>query len=464
MKIRHRITLWITAAGVLVGLIFSLVIFYELVEQPFDLLDSELESQAYILFIGIAPQNGRLSPNGNQTMLEALGKQYWFKLFGPQHDLLYASAMSSLVDLPFQEERGVDTVVDSIFGGTSFLEHESAGMSFRMRVIPILSGGVQYYIQIARPMERLKGEIIELVRGIAIGLAVFTAALMVLGYFVAGRILLPIAAINNLALEINDKTLDKRIPLGKKKDELYVLSASLNSMFDRLQFSFKRQKEFIANASHELKTPIAMLRLFFDEATQCKDIPESFKVKLMVQAGIVLRMSRLVKNLLDLSNLEQGEQRDFKLLDFSELLRSVFVEYNITIQENGIKLLLEIEDNISIWADKGKIQQLLINLIDNAIKYNLESKGELSCQLSSDRKYALLVLRNSGQAIPEDELQQVFNQFHRVEKSRSSTLGGSGLGLTIVQRIVALHQGTIVIENESQGAVVVKVRLPLQLP
>lgn len=462
MKIRNKITLWISAAGVLVGLICSLVIFYELIEQPLELLDSELERLAFTLFVGIAPQDGVVSPSENQAMLDAFGSLYWFKLFGPRRDLLYASALSSLADLPFQEKGGGNTVASSESKGVTFFNHGSGGMSFRMRVIPILSGGTQYYVQIARPMERLKEEIVELVRGIAIGLAAFTLALVGFGYFVAGKILRPITAINNLALEINDKTLDKRIPLGKTKDELYILSASLNTMFDRLQFSFKRQKEFIANASHELKTPIAMQRLFFDEATQCDDLPESFKVKLAVQAGIVLRMNRLVKNLLDLSNLEQGKPLDSELLDLSELVRSVFVEFENSILVEGIELQLEIGENISLLADKGKIQQLLINLIDNAIKYNRKSKGKLSCQLSSNRKYALLELRNSGKGIPENELQLVFNQFHRVEKSRSSTLGGSGLGLTIVQRIIALHQGSIVIENQPQGGVLVKVSLPLQ--
>jgi signal transduction histidine kinase len=460
MKIRNRITLWITAAGLLAGLVFSLVISYELIEQPFELLDSELESLAYTLFVGIAPHNGTLWQNENRSMLDAMGNLYWFKLFGPDHDLLYASAMTTLADLPFQEEEGGYNA-SSVSRGATSLERNPGGATFRTRVIPILSGGVQYYVQIARPMDKLEEEINDLVLSIAVGMVVFAIVLILLGYFVAGKILQPIAAINDLAREISDKTLDKRIPLGKTKDELYVLSSSLNTMFDRLQFSFKRQKEFIANASHELKTPIAMQRLFFDEAIQCQDLPEPFKVKLAGQVGIVMRMTRLVQNLLDLSALEQGEQQDFTVFDLSELLRAVLLEFEEIIQANSITLLIAIEGNIVLQADKGKIQQLLINLVDNAIKYNLKAEGEISCKLISDKKHVLLEISNSGQVISEDQLQLVFNQFYRVEKSRSSTLGGSGLGLTIVKQIVALHRGSVVMENGPGETIVVKVALPL---
>ena len=126
-----------------------------------------------------------------------------------------------------------------------------------------------------------------------------------------------------MARNINDRSLDQRIPLGKSKDELYELSESLNHMFDRLQYSFAMQKQFIADASHELKSPITLLSLFMEDAIHLKELPETFRLRLIRQNDILQRMRRLVKNLLDLSALEIKESMDFEELDLFELAKSV---------------------------------------------------------------------------------------------------------------------------------------------
>ena len=123
------------------------------------------------------------------------------------------------------------------------------------RVIPIDSPNAHYLIQIAKPVENLEEETFDLLTAIGIGLAVSTVLLAGLSYVLAGRIVKPIAAINRIARDINENTLEKRIPLGKSRDEIQELAGCLNQMFDRLQYSFARQKRFIADASHELKSP-----------------------------------------------------------------------------------------------------------------------------------------------------------------------------------------------------------------
>ncbi len=450
MKIRNRITLWITGAGLLAASLFSVVVSYELAEQPFELVDRELDSHVYALFFGISPQNGVPILPSNTVMLDLLGKLYWFKVFDQQHNSIYASSMTEFVDIPLRENDKRYNIHATVpLKATSLDQDESNNVTFRVRVATIPYEGQEYLVQIARPMEKFWEELIELVIAIGAGLVVFTITLILLGYFVAGKVLQPISAINSMAREISGKTLNKRIPLGKNQDELYALSSSLNEMFDRLQFSFKRQKEFIANASHELKTPIAMQRLFFDEAVQRDDLPDDFRSKLITQSGVALRMTQLVKNLLDLSTLERNEALDSEIIDLVELSTSVFEEFNEIIEGAGIRLSLDMEDAVPLLADKEKIQRLLINLIDNGIKYNLRENGEIQFSLSKTENRVEIKISNTGKEIPQDELERVFNQFYRVEKSRSTALGGSGLGLTIVKRIVELHHGTVEIESVS---------------
>jgi two-component system, OmpR family, sensor kinase len=455
MKIRNKITLWFTGAGLLAALVFSMVIFYELVEQPFELIDKELDNHAYTLLIGLSPQNGIPISTSNATMLQSLGSLYWFKVFDQQQKLLYASSMSKSVDIPLQKKNKRYNVYV-----TDFPQANSGKVPFRVRIATIPFGGQEYLIQIARPMKKLWEEIIELVLIIGLGLLFFTLALILQGYFVASKILQPLIEINTLTEDINDKTLDTRIPLGKNQDELHALSSSLNQMFDRLQFSFKRQKSFIGNASHELKTPISMLQLFFGEAIQRNDLPEDFREKLITQSETTLRMSQLVKNLLDLSALERNETLDLETVDLTQLVTSILKEFDELIQAADICLSLDMEKTVHLQADKQKLWRMLINLIDNGIKYNLKQNGEIRFSLSETDENVQIEISNTGPTIPEDELKLVFKQFYRVEKSRATALGGSGLGLTIVERIVERHHGTIEIENTHEGFVLIRILLP----
>jgi signal transduction histidine kinase len=461
VKIRNKITLWITGAGLLAGLLFSIIITYELIEQPYELLDGELESQAHALIAGLASGAGGLFPQEDMSMLNSLGRLYWFKVFNRQQKLVYSSAMTDLVTLPIRNKNGSYNINATIPPGISALDRDDGKqVTFRVHVFSIDSAGQEYIIQIARPMEKLHEEIVDLIISIIISLILYTITLLLLGYFVAGKILQPIADINTLAREISEKTLDKRIPLGSNKDELYRLSSSLNRMFDRLQYSFKRQKEFIANASHELKTPMVMQRLFFSEAQQREDLPEDFVSRLEPQIKNLYRMDRLVKNLLDLSALERRETFSPKTVNLSDLITSVVSEFREIIEAAGIYLLLNIEEAVRVEADDEKLRQMLINLIDNAVKYNSGENGELRILLTTEQDGARIEIYNRGQGIPTKELKQVFKQFYRVEKSRSTTLGGSGLGLTIVKRIVELHHGTIELTSEPEQWVRIRVVLP----
>ncbi len=461
MKIRNTITLWITGAGVVAGLLFSVVIAFEMIEQPYELLDAELDSLAHTLLAGLAPGIDRPKPQTNLVMLDAMGKLYWFKVFDKQKQLMYSSTMTDLVDLPLTVTEKGYNISTAIPPEAAALEQEDGDtVTFRVRVFTLPFADREYLVQIARPMEKLQEEITDLMLSIAAGLVLFAISLLLLGYFAAGKIIQPISKINTLARKISEKTLDKRIPLGTNKDELYTLASSLNQMFDRLQFSFRRQKEFIANASHELKTPIAMQRLFFDEALQRSDLPEQFQTQLVGQADSLLRMDRLVKSLLDLSALELGETYTAEPVNLSHLTGSVLSEFEDIFLAADIHIEHAIEQSAQVPGDREKIRRMLINLLDNAVKYNDKENGKIRVTLNTTNDNVKLEISNTGPGIPTDDLKRVFNQFYRVEKSRATALGGSGLGLTIVQRIVELHHGNVEISSEPAGWTRIHILLP----
>ncbi len=458
MKIRYKITLWIAGAGFLASLVFSVIVFQEMAEQPYRLIDRDLESMAGTavrLFETTTTQSKDIA----QKDLPFDTGRYWIKIYDDHMNVLYQSKLTRYTNLPFK-----NTIQPYITKRIIPRERINLGQNrknevfFRIKTFSYRLRGQPCKVLIGKPMEKLEEEIADLVQGIAIGLSAATLLLIVLSYYIAGKILAPINVINRMARDINDRSLDQRIPLGKSNDELYELSESLNRMFDRLQYSFAMQKQFIADASHELKSPITLLSLFMEDAVHLEELPDTLRPRLIKQYNTLQRMRRLVKNLLDLSALEAKETVDFEEFALSPLVRSVYDDYAEVIEARRIDMKIDVPENLHIRGDRDSLQRVLINLVDNAVKYNTD-RGRIEIKAEVRNNIVYLSVFNTGKGIPKKDIDRVFEQFYRVEKSRSSQYGGSGLGLTIVKRIIELHRGDITIESEPNAGTRINIRL-----
>jgi two-component system OmpR family sensor kinase len=462
MKIRYKITLWIAGAGVLASLVFSVIVFQEMAEQPYRLIDRDLESMAGTA-VRLFDTTKALPKLPNQKDFPFDTGRYWIKIYDGRMHVLYRSKLTRFTDLPFKNTLRAYMAKRIIPRERINLgQNRKNEVIFRIKIFNSKLRGRPCRVLIGKPMEKLEEEIADLVQGIAIGLSAAMLLLIVLSYYIAGKILAPINVINRMARDINDRSLDQRIPLGKSKDELYELSESLNHMFDRLQYSFAVQKQFIADASHELKSPITLLSLFMEDAIHQKGLSETFRSRLIRQYDTLQRMRRLVKNLLDLSALEAKETIDFEELALSGLVRSVHEDYVEVLKAGQIDMKIDVPENLRIRGDRDSLQRVLINLVDNAVKYNME-RGRIEISAEVKNNMVHLSVFNTGKEIPKKDIDRVFEQFYRVEKSRSSQYGGSGLGLTIVKRIIELHRGNITIESEPNAGTRINIRLPTQV-
>ena len=189
---------------------------------------------------------------------------------------------------------------------------------------------------------------------------------------------------------------------------------------------------------------------------------DSHLERLKAQNKSLHRMQRLVSNLLDLSELELTETCSAENFILNELVESVVDDFQPLVQDQNINFLVRVDDNITVKANKDKIKRMLINLVDNALKYN-QLDGEILLQIHADKKDMSIIcnVHNTGPGVPAEDFERVFEQFYRVEKSRSPTLGGSGLGLTIVKRIVDLHGGEILLRSNPGKLTQVRVALPI---
>ena len=460
MKIRHRITLWITGAGILASLAFSLIVFVEMLELPNDLINAELESVVSALAVqgdALVSSEKTLQPDSLRLDIS----RYWIKVFDSNGRLLYQSDLARLVDLPLRLDERSYICEKNIPQEQIVLNQDADGeVVFKVRNIKIPLRGKEVTFLVAKPIEFLEEEIVELGKIFGLGLLCTILLLVFLSFNIAGRILKPVNVINRHAEEINSKTLNQRIPLGRSRDELYTLTGSLNHMFDRLQHSFARQKEFVANASHELKSPITLLLLFMEEAGQREDLPEPFKQKLTRQTDILHRMGRMVKNLLNLSALELKDFLEVEECVLPEMLDGILTEYQEVLAGQGITIEKHCPAGLRFMADHDTMHRALVNLIDNASRYNCEN-GRIVINARRQKKdNILLTIANTGQLISPDERLRVFDQFYRVEKSRSRELGGSGLGLAIVKRIIELHKGRIEIVAGPSDLTTFQITLP----
>jgi two-component system OmpR family sensor kinase len=450
MNIRHKITLLISGVGFLTSLVFSCVVFWEMLEQPFRIIDSDLEATANRAARAIL--TGQQQPGSPPDDLALVGTdRYWFKVYDQSsHTTLYKSYLATIADIsPTRASSNsmVSTVIPREL--INLGQDRRNEVTFRIRTLTLTVDGRRVLVQIGRPVEKLEREVRDLVTDLAGGLAVSTVLLLVVAYFVAGLILKPIGAINQLARNINEKSLDRRIPVRPSRDEFDELAGTLNGMFDRLQHSFGRQKRLLADAAHELKTPLTMLRLSLDHILSGYPdaLPLSTRQSLLRQNDQVLRMERLVKNMLGLSSLELSETVKFETVDLAGLLEALLAEYRLLADARNLRIETRIPGKLTIQGDAEKLTRALVNVMDNAVKYNCDG-GRIELAATTTDTALTLSVGNTGAGIPESDLDKVFEEFYRVEKSRSIRYGGSGLGLAIVKRIVQLHGGSVRMESE----------------
>ena len=460
MTVRQKISLLITAAGFLASIIFSGIILWEMMEQPLRIIDSELESTAQRAVRMLSETDKNRTPD---KPLFIGDERYWLKINDQDTgQSIYRSRLAQLIEIPDLTPGSSDSISLIIPREKIDLGQDRENeVTFRVKKSKISVGGRTFLVSVGRPVEEIKEELWDIVIGVASGLFFSTLLLMVISYFVAGLILKPVRIINDQAREITEKHLERRIPVTGDHDEFTALSRTLNQVFDRLQNAFLRQKRLLADASHELKTPLTMMRLSVDEIrSAAAENPSRLQAeRLERMAEQVLRMERLVKSLLDLSSLEIEGAASEDTIDAVRILESLIADYRFLAEPRNIDIEVRLPRELIVKGSAEKLNRAFSNILDNAIKYN-EDGGRVDVIGDQSGADLTITIINTGPGVAEAEIHKVFDQFYRVEESRSLRYGGSGLGLAIVKRIVELHGGKVNLESKPGAWTRVTVSLP----
>ena len=285
---------------------------------------------------------------------------------------------------------------------------------------------------------------------------IISAVLALLGgvatYFISGHALRPIRELSDKIEKVQAQNLaDSRIEENQVK-ELNQLSVSYNRMLERLSEAFEIQRQFTANAAHELRTPLALMQVQLDTYNACEhpgnDEAAVETIKMMTEQNE--RLGKMVKTLLDMSELQTVARDEVIALD--ALIEEVLTDLESLAARTNIRVVRECEP-VTMTGSDLLIYRLVYNLVENAIKYN-HTGGQVTVTADRKEKQVHLSVADTGNGIPEELRERVFEPFFRVDKSRSRALGGVGLGLALVHEIVRVHDGSITVRSNPSGGTI----------
>ena len=301
----------------------------------------------------------------------------------------------------------------------------------------------------------------ELLSAYFLALPVVLIVVGIGSWWMAGRALRPIAEITNAAAAITAERLDARLPVPPADDEIGRHTRVLNAMFDRLQRSFEQATRFTADASHELRTPLTVLRGEIEEALRSNRgnaEQERILISLLEQTGVLQKISA---NLLLLARFDAGKARlEATRIDLSAMVAEAAEDVELLAGTEQLRVMAEIAPGVQLNADAVLIRRVLLNLSDNAVRYNRPG-GEVRIGLRAEAEAAVLTMANTGRGIPAEKHGELFQRFFRLDSDRNRASGGSGLGLSLCREIVMAHGGTIALGRSDGEWTEFVVRLPL---
>ncbi len=350
---------------------------------------------------------------------------------------------------------------DEVTDGPRKLRFEAGNRLLIQSMTLTTSDGSRFLVESGAPYNQIE----VVLHGLLLMLAVYMPFVVSLavagGYWLMRRSLAPVDEITKRAEGITSTNLGERLPAIRTGDELERLSIALNRMIERLDDAFQHINRFSADASHELRTPLTILQLELEGIAQNHHANGSLGDQIGSALEETHRMSRIVESLLAISRLDAGEVKmERTRLDLGGLAASTGNEMVLLAEEKSIHLRIHTTCSVQVEGDRTRLQQVIVNLIDNAIKYT-QAGGEVEIGVGAEGDVAVLEVSDNGPGIPAHALPHVFERFYRADKARSRASGGAGLGLSIVKSICAAHNADVKVSSQEGRGTTFRVELPL---
>jgi len=324
-------------------------------------------------------------------------------------------------------------------------------------------GDVKYVIQIVTYLRMMKKTIQNFRRNLTIAFFISFLFGSIGGWLLSRQTLRPIKKITEATKRITATNLSERLSLQGTDDELDMLAETINQMLERLEESFQKLSRFTTDAAHELRTPIAALKGETEVLLSKNRSSKEYREALANNLERLDFLTRLVNDLLLLSQADEGEKSlQIETINLNELLRELWEAFKMVAVQEKINFTFNKSEETVIRGDRIKLKQLFSNLFDNAVKYTPRG-GKISLSIHPENEHVRIILSDTGIGIPSEDLPYIFDRFYRVDKSRSRQFGGVGLGLSICKWIVKAHEGTIEVNSQPNRGTTFTITFPTKL-
>jgi heavy metal sensor kinase len=459
ISIGLRLTLWYLAIFALAQALFGVGMWFILRQNLHDIADQVLETETDDVrrFLEGRPagesltelRNGVADEYGNETMGDYL------QITDSDGNWIYRA--------PTLTKEGFAPVSPTLLHKHLNRDVRLGKRPFRFVAQKVEAGGKVYSVQAGTATD----EEMETLQRFRDYLLMFAPLLLLLagavGHGLSRRALAPVDALTRTARTITGGTLSHRLAPLHTGDELQRLSDTLNEMLSRLESAFGRVTQFTADASHELRTPVSLIRTEAELALRRSRGEDEYRDALRRILLEAERTTTLIEQLLAMARADSGREAfQIKVIDLRSTLRDVAAGWRQVANVRGLQFSERILDaELSVLADEAALRRVINVLLDNAFKYTPLPGGMVHLSAERKERLAVISVRDNGVGIPEEEHTRIFERFYRVDKARSRDMGGAGLGLSIAQWIVEQHHGRIAVESTPGAGSIFRVELPL---
>ena len=463
--IRLKLTIWYAAVMGVVLISFSIALYMIMSRALYDEVDAKIKAMAEVTASSVESMKGHFDLTQLDNMLE---EKLGFRTPGKFIQILdntgtvgQLSANLQAHPLPISIKALKKASTKEISFET--LQVKNSNYPIRMVTYPVVENNeVTNILQIGTSLQTVQDTLQKLFFTLLFGVPASLTLASFGGWFMARKSLRPVNDITTTARLITAKNLDKKIEVANPNDEVGMLAETINDMISRLNNSFGQMNQFSSDVSHELRTPLTILRGEMEVALRSQRSAEEYREVITSGLEEVERMSLMVEELLLLSKAEHGELRlNISTVLLHSLLEISFDNAMALARGRGVDITIHGKEEVSVQGDKMRLARVLLNLVDNAVKYTPKG-GRVILSLAKKGDEAYVSIRDTGIGISKEDQEKIFERFYRVDKSRSREIGGTGLGLAICKRIIEAHGGRISVDSEIGKGSTFTVILPLR--
>ncbi|MEA2413629.1 MAG: hypothetical protein QOI58_286 [Thermoanaerobaculia bacterium] len=452
-SVRARLTLWYTAILALVLIIFSAVSYVLLARAIRAENDASLADTAHEFAAAFDPADGS---RGRDVLLDFRYSDRQILVLSPKGEVVAGSNK-----IGPQERQRIQSFIRAGGIGLKTIPGGEEGDGIRIIATPINVVGTRYTVVVARELSEQADRLESAARAVFFGIPLALIVAAAGGYLLARKSFAPVTTMSVKARQIGAETLDERIEIGNERDELGFLAATLNGLLERLQLAFESQRRFMADASHELRTPIAIIQGEADVALARDRDAADYRESIEVMQRAARKLTRIVQNLFLLARGDTGRYPiSMSRFYVGEVVADCIRGMRSVAQARGVALSCSAPEDIVVVADEELIHRLVLNLVENAVKFT-QSGGTVHVDVGAGDGNCTIRVADTGPGIESADQSRIFERFFRGDRARPQDAGGAGLGLPIARWIAEVHGGELRLEHSDTTGTVFLAILPI---